>query len=996
MTTAHSLGFGDLLRRHRKAAGMTQEELAERAGLSTRAVSDIERGIKSRPHRDTVRLLAEALDLDEAERAAFEAARGRGTPTALSANTPDGAAATAARRGEGLPPFVGRLSELTLLERHLAGDGPPVLMLAGEPGIGKSRLLREAAARADTNGWYALSGGCQRRGGQEPYAPLLAALKAHLRHRSQAQLRADLHGCAWLVRLLPELAGGPIEPLPAWTLPPEQERRLMFEAVERFLANVAGPAGTLLLLDDLQWAGSDALDLLATLARSTIASVRLVGAFRDSEVAPRDALSIMLADLAHAGLATQRTLAPLSAAEAGELLAAVLELTDDRDGLRERVARRTGGVPFFVISCAQVLRLGEQAPTAEAVPWDVAQGIRQRLSALPEDARQVLSMAAIVGRRIPYALLIQVTARAEDEVLTALETARQARLLTDEDHATYQFAHDLIREVIEADLGAARRAMLHRRVAEALERAPGALPVERVAFHYGRGGEDDKAAHYLEKAGDHAWAQQANAAAEKYYRELMERLESLGRPRDSARAREKLGGVLATVARYDEALALLEQAATAYRAVGDEEGELRTVARIGRAHAWRGTPAQGIDRLLPTLESRAADRPSSALAELYVVLARLYFYTGRYTDELAAAERAAEMATAAGEARLLAEAEQRRGVALMMLGRPDEALPALESAIVRAEAVGDLFVLCRALVAAGAIYLGRGEAATSLDYRERAVAAAERLGDPAEIAFMRASVGWNLFLGGDWPGARQECERALAVLGSSDAVLAAAYAHHVLGVLCLAEDDEEEAVRHLERCAALAESSGDIQALRFAHRRLAVRDVLAGQAERARARLEPLLDRPGLEEGVVTEFLPMLAWAELERGDTERAGAIVREALRRATASDYRDVKAEAQRIGGMVAARCGRWAEAQWAFEQALDLARTLGYPYEEGRTLYEWGVMLACKGAAQGSIRETWPQARDRLEAALAIFRRLGARRDMRRAERALQRPPDKPRPL
>ncbi len=242
----------------------------------------------------------------------------------------------------------------------------------------------------------------------------------------------------------------------------------MFEAVERFLANVAGPAGTLLLLDDLQWAGSDALDLLATLARSTIASVRLVGAFRDSEVAPRDALSIMLADLAHAGLATQRTLAPLSAAEAGELLAAVLELTDDRDGLRERVARRTGGVPFFVISCAQVLRLGEQAPTAEAVPWDVAQGIRQRLSALPEDARQVLSMAAIVGRRIPYALLIQVTARAEDEVLTALETARQARLLTDEDHATYQFAHDLIREVIEADLGAARRAMCVARRARGL------------------------------------------------------------------------------------------------------------------------------------------------------------------------------------------------------------------------------------------------------------------------------------------------------------------------------------------------------------------------------------------------------------------------------------------------------------------------------------------------------------------------------------------------
>jgi predicted ATPase len=78
----------------------------------------------------------------------------------------------------------------------------------------------------------------------------------------------DLQGCAWLVRLLPELAVGPIEPLPAWTLPPEQERRLMYAAVERFLANVAGPGGALLVLDDLQWAGPDALELLASVVRS--------------------------------------------------------------------------------------------------------------------------------------------------------------------------------------------------------------------------------------------------------------------------------------------------------------------------------------------------------------------------------------------------------------------------------------------------------------------------------------------------------------------------------------------------------------------------------------------------------------------------------------------------------------------------------------------------------------------------------------------------------
>jgi predicted ATPase len=142
------------------------------------------------------------------------------------------------------PPFVGQAQEVAQLDRHLAGEGPPLHLLAGEPGIGKSRLLREAATHAAGAGWQVPRGGCQRRSGQVPYAPLLEALKSHLRRRSEEESATDLRGYAWLVRLLPALAGGPIEPLPGWSLPPEQERRLLFEAVGRFLSNVAGKVST--------------------------------------------------------------------------------------------------------------------------------------------------------------------------------------------------------------------------------------------------------------------------------------------------------------------------------------------------------------------------------------------------------------------------------------------------------------------------------------------------------------------------------------------------------------------------------------------------------------------------------------------------------------------------------------------------------------------------------------------------------------------------------
>jgi len=169
-------------------------------------------------------------------------------------------------------------------------------------------------------------------------------------------------GCAWLVRLLPELTDGPIEPLPAWTLPPEQERRLMVEAVLRWLANVAGPAGTLLVLDDPQCANPDALDLLTVLARSASeVPLRLLGAYRHTEVGPRDPLSVMLADLAQAGLATQHTL-PLTPQETGQLLAGLLA---DLAGAEPELQQRVGGVPFCLVSCARALRAGAGA----AIPW---------------------------------------------------------------------------------------------------------------------------------------------------------------------------------------------------------------------------------------------------------------------------------------------------------------------------------------------------------------------------------------------------------------------------------------------------------------------------------------------------------------------------------------------------------------------------------------------------------------------------------------------------
>lgn len=980
MTMVQPSAFGALLRRYRLAASLTQEALAERANVSVRAISDLERGAKQRPHRVTVQLLAGALRLSPGDRAAWEAARGQDADAAqgLPLEMQSWTAAV-------LPPFVGRGRELALIKRHLHGEGPPLLIVSGEPGIGKSRLLYEAAQHVKEHGLRVLYGDCQRYGGQEPYAPLPHALDGHIRTQTSAQLRASLRGCAWLARLLPGLATAPIESLPAWPVPPEQERRLLFGAIARYLANVAGPGGTLLLLDDLQWADEDALDMLASLARSGQTALRVIGAYRDTEVSAHAPLSIALADLAHAGLVARCDLEPLSAPDAARLLDALLTGVATAPAPRTRVLRRTGGVPFFLVSYAQWLRDrasrsdAEQNSATNGIPWDVAQGIRQRVAALPDVTQQILSIAAVVGRRVAHTLLSQVTGRAEEDVLAALEAACQARLLVEEDSESYVFAHDLVREVIEADLGAPRRAMLHRHIARVLEHIPGDRSAAVLAYHYGHGGQQDKAALYGEEAGDSARVQYAHATAAVYYQEVVERMERLGRALDRARVQAKLGAELALLSRYEAALIVLKQAAETYRAAGDLQNLAGVMAQIGRAHSDRGTPREGLELLQPLLAILRATAPSPSLAALYAAMAHLYFVNGCYEQTLAAAENATMVARAVGDDGILPEVQMRRATALINVGHVEEALDILERVIAMAEAAGNLAVLSHGLMVVGGFkYQYRGVFDTATRYMERALIVARRLGNPAQIAFGTAGHAFLAFLAGDWSRARLELNHALALGREIGAYWRGMYPLIYLGYLDLAEGMWSAAVEHLEEGIVQAQRCGELQAVRFGQTALAEHDVLAGHPDAAYARLIPLLEGGTAEEWYVTVMLPVLAWALLDLGRVDEAATVATQAIRRADAVTNRLTRLDVLRVHALIMMRKEWWADAARTLDEALSLAHEVGDPYRHARLLHVCGEMHVRKG-------ESAP-ARRQLESALAIFQRLGARKDTERTEQAI----------
>jgi tetratricopeptide (TPR) repeat protein/transcriptional regulator with XRE-family HTH domain len=980
MAGARQARFGGLLKRYRVAAGLTQEELAERAGLSAKGISDLERGARTSPRRDTVALLAGALGLTAHDRATLEAAaRQRGALSAPPITSPRDALSQAAL------PFVGREDERALLDQSLDGAGAPLLVFAGEPGIGKSRLLREAAERAAERDWAVLAGGCHRHSGQEPFAPFTDIIVRSLERLPSAARRERLRGCARLARLAPEIAELEASAAQISPLPPEQERRLTFAAVTRYLANAAGPAGVLLALDDLQWAGADALDLLAYIVRAEPSCpLRVVAAYRDTEIRSHYPLAMLLADLAREGLAERALLSPLASADAERLLGALFPQGDA--SLRRSLLQRAGGLPFFLVSCAQGLSAGALHATQQGgdIPWSVSETIRQRVAALPEGAAAVLQIAAVAGSEARRSLLLQVAARAhldEEQVLAGLEAACSARLLQEDGPDAYMFAHDLVREVIASDLSAARRALLHRQIAEALELEPG-TPPEILAYHYDLSDARDKALIYLERAGDRAFERFANAEAEQRYRQLVEALTTRGQPREAAEIQMRLATTLRRQGRYEGALAQLEAAAEAYRLAGDRDRQARALAEAGRLYGTLGRPEEGLAKLEPFLAGAAKAEPSPTLAALYSALAGLLYSSAlhvraRFDEQLAAAERAVEIARAVGDERTLLVAEEGYALALSWNGRDDEADTVLRGQVIpMAERLGDYPTLCRELLNMGVYSMAHGDYDRERQYTDQALAIAERVGDLTITAYALARRGIASFTTGDWRAAREESMRALALMRRGDPWVFSTTPAYALAHLCFAQGKWDEAAEYFKQVQEVQRLASDNEIRLSAL--LAERDLLRGEPASARERLAPLMREPYRANRYFEDLRALLAWALAESGEAEAAAALIQETLARVRARGQRPALADILWCSARVSLLMGAYQPAQAALDEALDLARVLPKPYTEIKALFVYGQLRAAQGDPIA--------ARERLEAALAICARLGERLYAEHIERAL----------
>jgi DNA-binding SARP family transcriptional activator/tetratricopeptide (TPR) repeat protein len=600
--------------------------------------------------------------------------------------------------------FVGRERELAdlvgALDDALAGSGR-LALVAGEPGIGKSRLAEELGHHARQRGARVCVGRCWEAGGAPAYWPWVQALRAYIRDSEPDALRDQVgREGAELTTILPELRDV-VPDLPESPLPDSEGGRFrLLESVAAFLRNAAAGAPMVVALDDLHAADAPSLLLLRFVAGQLGgAPILIVGCYRDTEVGPE--LADTLAEVAREPAMLRVALRGLSGSDTSRLLA--LTMGDaPADDLAAEIHAETQGNPLFAKEIGRLLAAGGEAtPGRRPIPQGVVEVIGRRLQRQTDPCREVLALASVVGREFDPDVIARVSGLEENDLFAALDEAAAAGLVgaVPEVSGRLRFSHILVRDALYEDLPAPRRVRLHRAIGEALEAIYAANPdphLTELARHYREAGPSvaDKAIDYAQRAGDRAGAQYGYEDAAHHYAGALDMLEA-ARAEDPDRMCElllSLGEVQSRAGKGEEARAALRQAATLAERTDRPDRLARAALLYGGRLGWERA---SIDpHYVPLLERALTAVGTDDGSDRVRLLARLA--AARRDDplrdrRLAAGEEAVAMAQRIGDPATLAVAVEGRWIAIE---GPDElaegvGIAASEQMIALGEQIGD-------------------------------------------------------------------------------------------------------------------------------------------------------------------------------------------------------------------------------------------------------------------------------------------------------------------
>jgi DNA-binding SARP family transcriptional activator len=917
--------------------------------------------------------------------------------------------------------FVGRAAQqqaLATAYRAVAQGASAAVVVLGEPGIGKTRLVSEFLTWADVHGADILRGRAHETGGRLSYHSLIEALRRRVEAIHDLRSLLASTWLAELARLLPELLER-VENLPAPAHVAEAEAHArLFEAVARLGHALATHAPLVLFVDDLQWADAASLDLLAYLARRwaalgtralivlTARSEELSGAIA-AEAHGRVTLVDWLAELGRTISLSQLHLEALTREDTGQLVRALI--AEGRapeqvgapgghwsviEALRTWLYEATGGQPFFMVQTLGALLESRALRQAEAGGWELRPPVRSellpsgirdlvlaRLRRLSVPAHLVCTACAVLGDGCDFEQVSAVSGLQAPEDLAAIEELVRRGILS-EHTGSYSFMHDMIREVAYTEVSETRRRLFHRRALASLEQS--AAPAARLAYHALASGLPEAALRHSLAAGDEAMRLSAVRAAVNHYEQARmlyaEQEHTLPRGRQSGAAeqdqrphRSLAPGIFLGLGRAYEFVSVWGQARDVYRDMlkwaqthQDSQAEADALSRLATVEAqgfFDLAQAQALLGQARAVAERSGD--ASRLAEIEWNLAQITFYCWDLERSLAHGMHALDLALAQGGQELEARSRNIIAYNLMMIGRWDEAIVQANRARALFTVLGNRALEADCLSIVAIIQVNTGRVADGIAAARAGVAIGQEVENPWGLANCAHPLTRGLLDQGEWGEALEVGQAGVAAARAAGhpptlvfnlLALGAVYRAHAALDPARAAHAEARAIGEAMRHPLLREWSA-IELCADA----AQAGAWAEAASFAQAALA--LRRPD------RVYVGCARWLEIE--------ALVRAGLRDTAAADleqaarispiYPRMRLQLERGWAVLAAASGDAVAAAAHLEAASVLADQLGLHYDR----WQIDLALADAYAALGN-----PAAAERRERATATAAALAAR--------------------
>ena len=600
--------------------------------------------------------------------------------------------------------FVGRQREMSdlkaALEDSLSGRGR-LVMLVGEPGIGKTRTAQELATYAGLRGAQVLWGRCYEGQGAPSYWPWVQAIRSYVRDRDSQQLRAEMgSGAVDIAEIVSDVRDKLVDLQGLPFLEPEQARFRLFDSITAFLKSAGRTQPLVLILDALHWADHPSLLLLEFLARELgNARLLIIGTYRDMELSRRHPLAVTLGELTRERLFQRVLLRGLSQQDVDRFIELVSGVTPP-NGMVEAVHRQTEGNPLFVTEVVRLLVqegfVGAGVDPAPAggredswnirIPEGVREVIGRRLDRLSERCNDTLTIASVMGREFTLDHLNPlVEDLSGDRLLEVPEEALAARVIEEmpQSIGRYQFTHALIRETLAEELSTTRKVRLHARIAEALEQAYGhnvEAHAAELAFHFGEAASllgSEKLIDYSTMAGEQALTTYAHEDAPAHFQRGMSAKEDQPVDGETATLLFGMGRAHASMFQRREALDCLIRAFDYYAEAGD-------VAKAVAVSEYPINPGLGRVRVTPLLEHAlalvpAGSREEGALQSRYGLSVATEM--GDFERSQEAFNRALEIAKTGGDAALEMRTWSNAGTVDMYFNRWQDSVEKMQKAI---------------------------------------------------------------------------------------------------------------------------------------------------------------------------------------------------------------------------------------------------------------------------------------------------------------------------